>query len=191
MKVLIVILLMAVPVQGKMINGLLGSLSFRNANIDGEPYDYEIVGGLSGDLLTLKVKYERENGELYRGLKLKTEEVSGYSMVIHIDEAHNINRQYIYKTLLNINDRITVRSTNEFNQWSEYRVMFGMVIDLSENNLMKFQYDTNLYDRHIGRLYLTLSPIRYGNIAFTPMYRLESFDNNKSWQAKIEVSIKL
>lgn len=173
-----------------LLSGLL-SLSLRTARVQPNPTDYEIKGGLKTVAFQTEVKYERENGEYYRGLAVKTEPLKikmlskGLSGEINIDEADGINRQYIYYTLLG-GRSFRLRTTNNWDNWGCHQLLIGAVADIELGNFRgAFQLDSNL-EHSIFRNKISCDLIKEDDWYISPFVKYESYDGKKLWQVKVE-----
>lgn len=173
-----------------LISGLV-SFSARCARVQPNPDDYEIIGGLKTVAFTTEVKYERENGSYYRGLKVKTEPVKlgllsrGLYGEININEAYDISRQFVYNTL--IGGRLfRLRTTNNWDNWGGHRLMVGAESELEVGSFRSvLQLDSN-FSEMIFRLRASYDLVKDDRRYISPVFVYENYEGKKIWQAKIE-----
>lgn len=182
-----------------MANLLLSAfiaLSLHNAKIDTDKTDYEIMGGFDSTVCEVEVKSERENGNYYKGIKVLTKETNTETLILdrisgelNINEAARINKQYIYKTLLEIKP-VKLRFTNGWTHWKDYRLMVGCDLNIkNDTTAFRFQYDTNFYDRHTTRLSLK-TKVKYGKYYLQPRCIYNIFEYRQEWELVTELGYK-
>jgi hypothetical protein len=182
------------------------AVSLRSGRIEPEKKDYELTGGFSGQYGVFDTKYEKENGEYYRGLYIRTTETrvknpkeeilkifDGISSELTINEATNTNSQYIYKNLFNGIDILKVRLTNQWTHWKDQRIMLGAELDFSNiyGTTTRIQYDSNFFDRKILRIQVS-SKIMEKKLYIEPKIIINRYNYKANdWQFKTEVGCKL
>jgi len=186
----------------KLLLSAFISISFRTAKITPNPSDYEIKGGITSKkyLKSLYGKLERENGEMYKGIKLNTHETyvdfrandvfyyifDGLSAELYIDESRGIHEQSIYKNMLGVNlleEEYKIRMTNRWEKWKYEGVLVGVLIKLKNT---KLQYDTNFDSLHIFQL--ELGKAYYINKFYIkPLYKLYKSERSETFQYKTEI----
>lgn len=187
---------------GKLILVAFMAFSMRTPKITPNPTDYEFTGGFEGQYGLAGAKFERENGEFYRGVHIKTEEtnidyskevvlkvIDGVSAELIINEAvEGMNYQYIYKNLLG-DQNAKIRLTNQWTYWKDSRLMLGCLVKIvKDETALEINYDTNFEDRHITRLLLS-TKFKANKFYVQPKYVLNMYDNRKDFQFKIEVGV--
>ncbi len=113
------------------------SISIRSSTL-GKEDDYELKLGFSNVLFLndLHLKYERENDFHYRGIELKTNKFNKLYGELYIDEAKDINEQWLYRDMIDILG-FNVRVSSHWDKWKDPKLMGGIYtgIELELNNL--------------------------------------------------------
>ena len=167
-------------------------------------HDYHISGGISGVIpfSTLVAKHERENGEIYRGIRVETMKspglgndplnlLSGIHGTLRIDEARSVNEVYVYKDILDFFTVFQIRISNRWQDWEYRGVTLGAKLDLSIGRTATgISYDTNFDDLHLLIVdYAVRFDFLSGYIA--PKYQLRSSEAGKYFEAGIEIGRSL
>lgn len=180
------------------------SLGFnaRVAKIQPNPWDYQVKSHIRTMAGELEGKYERENGELYRGLFVRTKAIQGKDSIsinpltpqflegiyveIKIDEADQLNKEYVYKNFIDL-DILKLRSCYQWTYWKDRKFMGGFEINFdTEHITTRYEYDTNLIDRHISRFNFEYKYFVDNVWYIMPHYSIEDHDGQKYWKCGIE-----
>lgn len=102
------------------------SISIRSSKT-GIKDDYELKVGVADVMFLneLHLKYERENDFHYRGLHAKTNKYYKLYGEVFIDEAKNINEQWLYRDIMRVLD-ISIRVSSHWQKWQNPALMGGL-----------------------------------------------------------------
>lgn len=197
--------------QASEISSAYFSYSLRTPKTDVKALDYEIAGGMTGEkyLNVLSAKYERENGEYYRGLTLITQKsnikskydvlnlLDAVSASINIDESVNLSEQLLIKDLTDLYGLFQLRLTNKWTQWRYVTPLLGAKIDFStvpmyipglSGTESYITYDTNFNTLHTWNLVYKIK-WDFGKFYISPNLEYRLSEDVKYIQFKNEVGI--
>jgi len=170
-----------------MINYLLilfFSLSFRSANIENCPFDYEIIWGVENKENKISFLFERELGNYYWGedisLNYKRFEVASY-----IKEAKKISSQrvsFLYPKWKNISIGCELG-------FKKFKNPVPLLTVLWKKGNMKVRYS-----RSVNRQNLEAEikkDFKINDFVISPLVNVRMYDDKKYWQLKTKIQYNL
>lgn len=182
----------------KYVFALSFFINAHPASIQPNDYNYVYGGKTKNVIAEIEVSRERENGLFYNGIFVRTQELYDTFAEIKINEANNINKQYIYKNLLTLptgnseQDILKFRTLYQWTRWKDPKWMGGVEINFDTKRITtRYEYDTNFIDRHISRFNFEYTWLQDDIWYLMPYYKLENHDGFKVWKVGIEYGIDL
>ena len=214
---LFILLLIVSPLRAEWKKELSIAANAGTAKENSKMDDLGFQIGLVSDYFNTKGILQRENNNIDKGFNIATADsnvpgsfikrliLDSWACEYDYNEAYNLNRQYVYKTLWRFYNRsfeyFKLRVAGKWDNWQDFNKLFGIVVNLG-NSLTKtlFQYDTNLKNYSIFRVDISFTlivddfvrPYKKWLPSISPVFIYEDSTNTEpKYQASIEYRIKL
>ena len=162
---------------------LLLSLSFRSANIDNVPFDYEMIGGLKGKNNKVSLMFERENGRRYYGRDVFFSK-DYVEFAEYVKTAKDINNQRL-SFLFPKYEWLSLGYTISGRDWTTFRNLLTVKIKRKYILLMYSRNDNHRdiegkisYEKRISK-----------HVILKPLIVYRQYDKKMFWQSKIQLEI--
>ena len=123
----------------------------RSANIDGMVNDYMYESKVRSIYAEAECQIERDTGQYFNMFHIRTKPYQGIYAEINVDEEYQINRQYLYADLIDL-DILKLRTSHQWTAWKDARWLGGLEINFDTKRIdTRYEFDTNLIDRYVSR----------------------------------------